>query len=211
VTRAPGGIERIGLLGGTFDPPHLGHLILASVAADALSLDAVWFVPAADPPHKQGRRLTAIVHRLEMLRLALADNPAFLISRLDVDRPGPHYSVEMVALARAQRPEAVWFFLMGEDSLRDLPHWHQPERLLTLCDLAVLRRPGVSVDMIELSARLSGITDHVTFLDGPGVMISATEIGERVRAGRTIRYLTPDPVREYIATWRLYQDFVAEE
>lgn len=204
-------MERIGLLGGTFDPPHLGHLILAAVAADALSLDAVWFVPAAEPPHKQGRHLTAIAHRLEMLRLALADNPAFLISRLDVDRPGPHYSVEMVALARAQRPQTMWFFLMGEDSLRDLPRWHQPERLLTLCDLAVLRRPGASVDMAALSAQLPDVADHVIFLDGPGVMISATEIGERVRAGRTIRYLTPDPVREYIAARRLYKDSIVEE
>ncbi len=203
-------MERIGLFGGTFDPPHLGHLILAAVAADALSLDAVWFVPAADPPHKQGRRLTAIADRLEMLRLALADNPTFLISRLDVDRPGPHYSVEMVALARAQRPEAAWFFLMGADSLCDLPRWRQPEKLLTLCDLAVLHRPGVSLDMADLEARLPGVADHVIFLKGPGVLISATEIGERVRAGHTIRYLTPDPVREYIAARRLYKDFITE-
>ncbi len=197
---------RIGLLGGTFDPPHVGHLILAAVAADSLALDAVWFVPAGDPPHKRGQAITPVAHRLGMLHLAVAGNALFHISRIDVDRPGPHYSVDMVALARAQRPEAEWFFLVGGDSLRDLPTWHQPQRLLELCSLAVLRRPGAAVDMAHLRDVLPGVEQKVIFVDGPGVDISGTAITERVRAGRTIRYMVPDAVRDYILTQGLYRE-----
>jgi nicotinate-nucleotide adenylyltransferase len=107
---------RIGLFGGTFDPPHIGHLILAEVMVDVLGLDRVWFVPAADPPHKQHRDKTPVEHRLAMLELALDGNPAFQLSRIDIDRDGPHYTVEMVALARASCPADDFWFLMGSDS-----------------------------------------------------------------------------------------------
>ena len=198
-------MERIGLFGGTFDPPHLGHLVLAELTADALGLDTVWFVPAANPPHKQGRDITPVMRRLEMLRLALADNPRFYLSRIDVDRQGPHFSVDMVALAQAQRPAAQWYFLMGSDSLRDLPTWHQSKKLVNLCRLAVLQRPGMEPDMASLEAVLPGLEARVEFIDGPGIGITATEIKGRVRAGRTIRYLVPDAVHAYIYEHGLYQ------
>ncbi len=196
---------RIGLFGGTFDPPHLGHLILASVTADALALDAVWFVPAGEPPHKQRRAITPIAHRLEMVRLALASNPLFHLSRLDVDRPGPHFTADMVALAQAQQPTAELFFLMGGDSLGDLPHWHEPERLLRLCRLAVFRRPEPLIDMDRLETALPGVRECVTFVEGPSIGLSGTMIGARVRAGQSIRYLVPDAVGEYIAVHGLYR------
>jgi len=195
---------RLGLFGGTFDPPHLGHLILASVLADALSLDAVWFVPAADPPHKQNRAISPVEHRLVMLRLAIGDNPLFEVSRIDLDRPGPHYSVDMVTLARQQRPDAEWFFLMGGDSLHDLPGWHQPDRLLELCRVAVQRRPGTDLDLDALARRLPGLRDRVIVVEGPEIALSSTLIGSRVRAGLSIRYLVPESVRAYIHEHHLY-------
>jgi len=197
-------MERLGLLGGTFDPLHVGHLILASIAADALALEVVWFVPAADPPHKQGRAITPARHRLAMLALGIAGDSRFALSTIDVDRPGPHYSADMVALAQEQAPQAALFFLLGSDSLADLPGWHRPDLLLGRCTLAVYRRPDAPVDMAALEARLPGLSERVIWVDGPGVSLSATAIRERARAGRSIRYLVPDSVRAYIEAHRLY-------
>ncbi len=197
-------MERLGLLGGTFDPLHIGHLILASVAAEALALDAVWFVPAADPPHKQGRPVTPASHRVAMVALGIAGNPRFALSRIDVDRPGPHYSADMVALAQQQAPQATIFFLLGSDSLADLPTWHRPDLLLARCQLAVYRRPSAPVDMMALEARLPGLTGHVIWIDGPGVNLSASAIRERLQSGHSIRYLVPETVRTYIDTHHLY-------
>jgi nicotinate-nucleotide adenylyltransferase len=197
-------MERLGLFGGTFDPPHLGHLILAAMCADALDLEAVWFVPAAQPPHKRDRRVTPIADRLAMLTQALADNPQFALSRIDVDRPGPHYSVDMIRLAQAQQPEAEITFLMGGDSLHDLPSWHAARDLLDLCRVAVVRRPGDSVDMVALEQSLPGIRQRIVFVDGPTMAFSASEIAARVREGRSIRYLVPEAVRVYIETHGLY-------
>ncbi len=196
---------RIGLFGGTFDPPHLGHLVLASLAADALALDAVWFVLAAAPPHKQQQPVTPVARRLEMLTLALADNPIFQVSHIDIERPGPHYTVDMVALAQAGQPDDDLFFLMGGDSLRDLPKWYRPKQLLQLCPLVVLQRPGADLDIKALESALPGLQRRVTFLEGPEIAVSATMIGERVRAGRTIRYLVPEAVRQYIYRHGLYR------
>lgn len=197
-------MERLGLLGGTFDPLHIGHLILASVTAETLALDAVWFVPAADPPHKQGRAVTPASHRLAMVALGIAGNPCFALSRIDVDRPGPHYSADMVALAQQQAPQAAIFFLLGSDSLADLPTWHRPDLLLTRCQLGVYRRPEVPVDMAALEAHLPGLTGRVTWVEGPGIHLSATTIRERLQAGRSIRYLVPETVRTYIEAHHLY-------
>ncbi len=198
-------MERLGLLGGTFDPLHIGHLILASIAAEALALDAVWFVPAADPPHKQGRAITPAEHRLAMLALGIAGDSRFALSRIDVDRPGPQYSVDMVALAQALQPQAALFFLLGSDSLVDLPHWYRPDLLLSRCTLGVYRRPGVPLDMAALEARLPGLHGRVVWVDGPGISLSASAIRERVRAGQSIRYLVPESVRVYIQAHQLYR------
>lgn len=196
---------RIGLLGGTFDPVHIGHLILAEEARDQLDLSVVYFVPAGDPPHKQGRRLAPVAHRLRMVELAVADNPLFQVSRVDADRPGPHYTIDMVNIFKAQMPPGgTLFFLMGYDSLAELPTWHEPQALLAACHLVALTRYNVPLDWDYLEARLPGIQQRVTLLDMPELEIASHHIQERVRTGRSIRYLVPDAVCAYIREQRLY-------
>lgn len=196
---------RIGLLGGTFDPVHIGHLILAEEARDQLDLSIVYFVPAGDPPHKRDRRLAPVEHRLRMVELAVADNPLFQVSRVDADRPGPHYTVDMVNIFKAQmRPGGTLFFLMGYDSLAELPSWHEPQALVAACHLVALTRYNVPLDWDYLEAKLPGIRQRVTLLDMPELEIASHHIQERVRAGRSIRYLVPDPVCAYIREHGLY-------
>lgn len=197
-------MERLGILGGTFDPPHLGHLILASVACDVLALDKVLFVPAADPPHKQARRITPVEHRLAMLQDAIAGDPRFLISRVDVDRAGPHFSVDMIALVQTQYPQADLYFLMGSDSLHELVGWYQAEQLLQACRLAVLPRPGAVVDRHELITAWGALHERILFIEGPFIDLSSTCIQERWRARQSIRYLVPSAVLEYIGAHGLY-------
>lgn len=196
---------RLGVLGGTFDPPHCGHLILAEVARDELALDRVLWVPAADPPHKQAGEISPPGQRVAMLELALRDNPQFVLSRADLDRPGPHYSVDLMDVLAAEYPQAAFYFLMGGDSLRDLLTWHQPACLIEQCVLVVMPRPGANFDLSALEADLPGLSARVTFLDGPGVDIAASQIVERLRAGRTIRYLVPPGVEDYIEAHGLYR------
>lgn len=194
----------IGIFGGTFDPPHMGHLILAETCADALTLARVLWVPAADPPHKQGAPISAARHRVAMVAIAIADNPRFALSRIDVDRRGPHYSADMVRLIAEQYPGEQLYFLIGGDSLHDLPTWHEPARLLAGCKLAVMRRPSDHVDLNSLYAQLPGLERALCFVDTPLLDLSATEVRQRVRAGLSIRYRVPEGVSEYITRERLY-------
>lgn len=196
----------VGVLGGTFDPPHIGHLILGEYAVEALDLDCLLYVPAADPPHKRDRRKTSVEHRLAMLRLALADNQHFCLSRIDLDRPGPHYSLDMVRIAQTQYPGAKLYFVMGGDSLRDLPAWNRPDELLKLCWFAVMERPGEDIDPHMHDAVLPGLAPRVVMLRTPVLEISSTEIINRLREGRSVRYLVPDSVLAYIARHGLYHD-----
>lgn len=198
-------MERIGILGGTFDPPHVGHLILAQHAVDAIGLTRLLFMPAADPPHKQQETKTPVNHRLAMLECATLDNAQFSISRVDVDRPGPHYSVDMLRLVQVEYPQANLYFIMGGDSLRDLPKWHKPQELISLCRIAVMRRPQsvISVDMH--SAILPELEERLTIVDAPLIDISSTAIVARIEAGLSIRYLVPDAVLSYINTNQLYR------
>jgi nicotinate-nucleotide adenylyltransferase len=196
-------VKRIGILGGTFDPPHYGHLILAELAADSLNLDRVLFVPAADPPHKGALRSSA-EHRVALVERAIAGNPRFALSRVDLDRPGPHYSVEMVRLLQAEYPDATLIFLIGGDSLRDLPGWSRPDELIRLVRLGVMRRPGSAPDLTQLEREIPGIRERVDWIDAPQIEISASALAQRVRAGLSIRYQTPDAVRAYIEEHRLY-------
>jgi nicotinate-nucleotide adenylyltransferase len=200
-------MSRIGIFGGTFDPPHLGHLIVAETCADALDLSRVLWVPAADPPHKQDRGISAAQHRLIMVDVAIAGNGRFALSRVDVDRPGPHYSVDMVALIAEKYPDAALYFLMGGDSLRDLPTWHQPDRLIAQCQLGVIRRPGDRVDEIRpaLYDALPALRGHLHVIDAPLIAISGSEIRQRVREGQSIRYRVPGAVAVYIAAGGLYR------
>jgi nicotinate-nucleotide adenylyltransferase len=197
-------VKRVGILGGTFDPPHIGHLILGEYTVEALDLDLLLFVPAADPPHKQDRSKTPVHDRLAMLECALAGNQHFTLSRIDIDRPGPHYSVDMVKIVQAQHPSAELYFVMGGDSLRDLPKWHNPAEFITLCKLAVMRRPfdDASPDMHE--SVLPGLAQRVVVIDAPVLEISSSEIVRRLQTGLSVRYLVPDAVLTYIAQHHVY-------
>ncbi len=197
--------NRVGILGGTFDPPHIGHLVLAEYAATALDLDCVMFVPAAEPPHKDQLRVD-IEHRLPMIELAIAGNDRFALSRVDVDRPGPHYTVDMIRILQADQPDTEFYFVLGGDSLHDLPRWHLPLDLIALCKLAVMARPGAEV-IPDLEANvLPGLSDRVIVIDSPMLGFSSTEVADRLEAGKSVRYLVPDAVLSYIQTHRLYQN-----
>lgn len=197
---------RLGVLGGTFDPPHYGHLILAEQAREQLSLARVLWVPAADPPHKQGRRISPVAARLEMVSLAIAENPAFEISEIDVNRPGPHYTADMLHLLRAQSPQHSLIFLIGGDSLRDIITWHEPARIIEQARLGVMERPGAAYDLRSLEAQIPGLGAAVLPVEAPLIDITGSDIRARVAAGRTIRYLLPPHVEMYIYQHALYQD-----
>ena len=200
-------MSRIGLLGGTFDPIHFGHLILAETARDTLRLDKVYFVPAAAPPHKQGRIIASAEHRLKMLQMAIADNDAFELSLIDIDREGPDYTAEMLEIARKKllQPGDDLWFLMGLDSVIDFPNWHEPERIRQLARLAAATRPGYDIDWTPLEKALPGISHEVTLLPMPGVDIASNNIRRRILHGSSIRYLVPECVRNYILETGLYR------
>lgn len=202
--------RRLGVLGGTFDPPHIAHLILAQHAYEELDLTKVLFVPAGQPPHKDGTR-TAIEDRMRMLELALDDDERFGISRVDVDRPGPHYTIDMVCILQEEYSDAELFFIMGEDSYRDLPNWERPQEMFERCKLAVavMGRPGFRGDQLHLDMHedvIPGLEEHAMMLSSPLVEISSTDIVERVSKGKSIRYMVPDSVLEYIAQRGLYEE-----
>ncbi len=196
---------RLGILGGTFDPPHVGHLILAEYACDAVQLDRVLFVPAADPPHKHRTRV-AVEHRLAMITLAIADRPEFSVSRVDIDRVGPHYTVDMLRLLGTQYSEAELYFIMGGDSLRDLLKWSRPQELITLCRLIVMGRPDAKADPHMHDAVLPGLAERVIMTESPMLGLSSSAIARRLRSGQSVRYVVPAPVLSYIETNRLYRD-----
>jgi nicotinate-nucleotide adenylyltransferase len=196
---------RLGILGGTFDPPHLAHLIMGECAREQLSLDRVLWVVAADPPHKQGQVVASAEHRLRMVEMALADNMAFGLSRIDVDRSGPHYTVDMLSLLSTQYPGSDLFFLLGTDSLRDLPTWRSPVQLARQATLAVMERAGAAYDMTLLESSIPDLHSHVVTVTAPVIDISASDIRARVASGRTIHYLLPADVEAYIHTQGLYR------
>jgi nicotinate-nucleotide adenylyltransferase len=197
-------MSRIGLLGGTFDPPHIGHLILAETARQQLQLDQVLFLPAGEPPHKVKRQKTAVAHRVAMTALALKDNAAFALDLSDVERPLPHYTVTLVSLLQQQRPEANFWLLLGSDSLRDLAGWYQPAQLIRQCRLAVLPRSDGLVDWVTLSLAVPGVDAAVDSLAGPAVALSSTELRQWAAKGQSLRYLTPTAVITYIHENQLY-------
>ena len=199
--------HRIGVLGGTFDPPHIGHLWLATLAADELGLDRVLFVPAAQPPHKRGRRMTAAAHRLLMARLAIATDPLFELSGIEMERPGPSYTVDsMEELQRIYGERVRLFLVMAVDSLTQIDTWREPQRILAMAEWAVGPRPGSAAPAAEwLRDRFGGAASRIHLLNGPGLAVSATQIRERVAADRTIRYLVPRAVEELILDQGLYR------
>ncbi len=197
---------RIGVFGGTFDPPHYGHLALAETARVQLKLDEVLFVPAGAPPHKLDWPLSPPEIRAQLVAVAIADNPAFTLCRADLDRPGPHYTVELLRLLRKQHPEVKrWYFLMGEDSLRDFPTWREPEHILEMATLAVMPRPQMAADVEALLTHLPALRGRFLWLDVPPVYFAATDLRRRVRVGLPLRYLVPPAVEAFIARRRLYR------
>jgi len=195
----------LGIFGGTFDPPHLGHLALAGQARRQLGLARVLWMLTPDPPHKRVCRLTALEHRLAMVELAVACEPAFGLSTVEIERPGPHYALDTVRILSEREPGAGLVYLMGEDSLRDLSHWYRPADLIAaLRILGVMRRPGAATDLAALEARLPGLASRLRWVDAPQVGISASDIRRRVAAGQPFEHLLPAPVAAYIIAHHLY-------
>lgn len=198
---------RLGVFGGTFDPPHIGHSILAAEACEQLQLDKVLWAPTQYPPHKIERRITPVEDRLAMVEAALEDDPTFEVSRIDIDRPPPHFAVDTVSLLKKANPQASWFYLMGGDSLHDLPEWYQPHRLLTLCDgIGVMRRNGDNIDLLALEMELPGITAKIHWIDTPLLEISASFLRSQIRSGAMFRYYVLPKVYQILRDRKLYQE-----
>jgi nicotinate-nucleotide adenylyltransferase len=196
-----------GILGGTFDPVHCGHLILAETVRTLLNLSEILFVPAGQPWLKSDRYILPARHRLAMLRLALAGKPYFKLSMIEVERAGPTYTVDTLIELRAQRPRDNLFFILGWDSLAQLPRWKEPARLITLCHMVAVPRPGFPPpDLAALQKVIPGLADRVRMLNEPHIDISATDIRQRVRQGLTIDGLVPQAVAAYIRENRLYMN-----
>ncbi|MCS7003083.1 MAG: nicotinate-nucleotide adenylyltransferase, partial [Dehalococcoidia bacterium] len=199
-------VTRLGVFGGTFDPPHLGHLIVAEAAREALRLDHVLFVPAGDPWHRRHIAVTAAPHRVAMTRLAIADNPAFSCSTIDVDRADPTYSVDTLRLVRQRYPDARLVFLMGQDALAQIGDWAQPAAIAELAEIVGLARPDAPTpDWTALETRIPHARSRVRLLATPLIGVSATLIRARIAAGQSVRYLVPSAVEAYIRAHSLYR------
>jgi len=194
---------RLGVLGGTFDPPHIGHLILGESAREQLELDRVLFIPAGVQWRKAGRAISEAAHRVEMVRLAVQDNPAFEPSAMEVERPGPSYTADTLEELAARHPGAGLYLILGQDALDDLPNWRRPERILELAWIAVASRE-VKDPLGRGGRPLPGLSARLIRIHMPVVQVSATDIRQRARDGRSIRYLVPAAVEAYIRDHRLY-------
>ena len=195
---------RLGLFGGTFDPIHIGHLILAEQCREACRLDRVWFVPAGAPPHKRGDR-TPVYQRIEMAKVAIAGHQAFEVSDIEARRPGPHYSADTLEGVHRERPGDDLFFLIGADSLIDLPTWRDPSRIARLATIVVVNRPGMDeVDPSSLPSFGPG-TKNLKFVTIPSIDIASKVLRQRLAEGRTIRFMVPRGVEAYIAAQGLYR------
>lgn len=199
---------RIGIFGGTFDPVHVGHLIMAEQCREQARLDQIWFIPAARPPHKKEQVLTAFDKRVEMLRLAIAGQPAFEVNEVEATRPGPSYTAETLAELQTNFPGAQFQLIIGSDCLPDLPHWYQPSRIVELAGLLIVTRPGWPTWPVETLPKELGLP-HGSSLQQqivpiPLIEISSSDLRQRVAAGRSIRYMVPKAVECYIETHRLF-------
>jgi nicotinate-nucleotide adenylyltransferase len=197
--------RRIGVLGGTFDPVHNGHLSIANALRAALDLERVVWVPAGRPPHKTGQIVSRDRDRLAMLELALAGSTDDEISTIDIDRAGPSYTADTLEILAERFGPARLFFLMGEDSLRDLPTWHDPERLLRVAELAVAARPGVDANLGSVARQVPAVQRRVHVVPTEEIAISSSEIRRRARENQSIQGLVPAPVEAYIRDHGLYR------
>lgn len=198
--------NRAGIFGGTFDPPHMGHLILAAEAHQQLQLDAVYFVLAADPPHKQDRIITPVEDRLAMLALALEGQHYFKISRVEIDRPGPHFALDSIKQFQEELPDSDLIYLIGGDSLRDLPTWNSPQELAArVKTIGVMRRPFTDISLDALIEEIPELEKKLEFINTPLLEISSRELRKRVATSGHFRNYLPRAVYEYIIANQLYQ------
>lgn len=197
--------NRIGLLGGTFDPVHLGHLVLADQCREQAALDEVWFVPARLPPHKGDKSISAPRHRLEMLKIAVSGTPPFSICEIELQRDGPSYTVDTLTQLQALHPDQEFQLIIGADMLADFPNWREPGRIAEMCRLIAVNRGR---DLSTVAAAAGQLTQdlnaRIQIVEMPAIDISASDIRERVSRGKSIRFLTPRGVEMYIAAQDLY-------
>jgi nicotinate-nucleotide adenylyltransferase len=201
---------RIGIYGGTFDPVHVGHLILAEQAREQGRLDEVWFVPAFRPPQKEGQAITRFDQRVEMLALAIAGQPAFRVEEIEKERAGPSYTVDTLAELKRRRPQDTFVLLIGGDSLADLPTWREPQRIVAQADLLVMARPGIAVLSADELRRKLCLPDAVPLslqiAEAPLIEVASRDLRKRVAAGRSVRYLVPRAVEVYVEEKGLYRE-----
>jgi nicotinate-nucleotide adenylyltransferase len=198
---------RIGIFGGTFDPIHMGHLILAEQCRDQAKLDQVWFMPAAHPPHKSNYTLTRFEQRCEMIELATAGHAAFRVERIEKELPPPSYTAETLTQLRARHTADEFFLLMGSDGLPDLPGWYEPRRVIEQAGLVVVPRPGVMLWTAERLALALGVDTsavRLRFVACPMIEIASRELRRAMADGMSIRYMVPRAVEEYIRDRKLY-------
>lgn len=197
---------RIGIFGGTFDPPHIGHLILAEECRTQLQLDLLLWAVTDNPPHKRYANVSPIEQRVALVEKAIQENPAFQLSRIDIDRPGPHYAIDTMNLLHKQYPDSQLFYLMGGDSLHDLPTWQRPQDFLRVCDgIGVMRRHEDEVDLESLEKVMPGISKKVNIVEAPILEISSKQIRQRIEEGMGYRYYLRDAVYKAILDLGLYQ------
>lgn len=195
---------RIGLMGGTFDPVHYGHLVIAEVAREEFALDQVLWLPAGDPPHKKDYRVSNQEHRYAMVMLATASHPCFEVSRWELERSGPSYSIDTILHFQSEQPEAQLFFITGADAILEILTWHRHQEVIRSCEFIAVTRPGY--ELSQLSQRLPAeYAERIAPLTAPGVDISSTDIRKRVGAGKSIRYLVPETVEAYIRKHGMYR------
>ncbi|HJV30671.1 MAG TPA: nicotinate-nucleotide adenylyltransferase [Bacillales bacterium] len=188
-------MKKVGILGGTFDPPHHGHLLIANEVLSSLQLDEVWFMPNQEPPHKKKSETIKNEDRLQMLELALKDNQQFRVESIELERSGPSFTIETMKILKSQYPDYQFFFIIGADMIEYLPKWHKINELVELVQFVGVDRPDYNHD-----------TNYpIIYVDVPAIEVSSSLIRERLKKGKTVRYLLPEPVIEYIKECRLYE------
>ncbi|NMB62202.1 MAG: nicotinate (nicotinamide) nucleotide adenylyltransferase [Chloroflexi bacterium] len=203
---------RLGVFGGTFDPPHVGHLILAMEAFDQLHLDKILWVIAPNPPHKMGKVITPIEQRIKMVRIAIDGDAMFALSRVDIDRSGPHYVLDTMRILHAEFPGDDLVFIMGGDSLHDLPNWHEPHKFVAECSkIGVMHRPGETIDLTRLIEQLPEIKGKVEFIEAPLLEISSNKIRSLSYQNKPYRYYLPPGVYEQVQRLQLYTSGASSE
>ncbi len=197
---------RIGIFGGTFDPPHVGHLILAEECRTQLALDRLLWVVTDNPPHKRYVQVSPIETRVDLVKIAIQGNPAFQISRVDIDRPGPHFAIDTVNILKQENPGSEMYYLMGGDSLHDLPTWNKPVEFIQTCDgIGVMRRHADQVDLDSLEGVLPGIKEKVRIIEAPILEISSKQIRQRISENKGYRYYLRDAVFAVISEMGMYK------